>query len=349
MSGLPPPGIAPLGQRRAGVGIEHTDAALVPVRDVELRRVAREVEPVRTHTGGDLPDDLRRGPVEHPHTVLVAVGDVEHRAVGRQLDVLRTHRRVPVRHVDHAQQPVRGDVDHGDPAGELTGEHRRPPVRSEVGVVDARAVRSGQRVLHRPRVRVVEHQLAVRLRDGHSRAPVRGEVQVVRVRHRDRRPGGTGGRIEGGQLVAEVVAGVERAHVPRRDHVLQLPAERVAGHHGERGRVDHPDVVGLRVRDVDQRPGRPSRGRQQPGPCGRVHVVRVGHRGHAGQHAFSRRRRGGRRDLLVPARPAPRAREWAESTPPAAPGRCGDVAATMPPTVDRPDTTSPFTQTASRR
>ena len=187
-----------------------------------------------------------------------------------------------------------GDVDDGDPTGELAREHRRAAVGGEVGVVDARAVRGRQGVLHRPGVRVVEHQLAVCLGDRHRRAAVRGEVEVVRVGHRDRRPGRAGGRVEGGQPIPLVVAGVERAHVPRRHDVLQLArAQRVPGHHGERARVDHPHVAGPGVRDVDQRFRRPGRLGQHPRPGRGVHIVRVGDRRHPRQAVDRRGRRCG--------------------------------------------------------
>ena len=94
----------------------------------------------------------------------------------------------------------------------------------------------------------------MRLGDRDRRAAVRGEVHVVRVDHRDRCPGRAGLRVDRGDRVPDVVGGVERLHVPRRDDVLHLAApDRERVDHLERARVDHPDVAGLRVRHVDQR------------------------------------------------------------------------------------------------
>ena len=92
--------------------------------------------------------------------------------------------------------------------------------------------------------------------------PVGGEVQVVGVRHRDGLAGPPGARVDGDQVVAEVVVDPERLHVPAGDDVLRLAAGRVAGHHLVGAGVDDLQRVREGVGHVDQRPG--GRG---PAPC----------------------------------------------------------------------------------
>ena len=254
MSGLPPPGIGQVAWSGAGVGVEHGDGAGVPVGHVQpgWRPGTGRARACRARWGSRAAPWWRRRRAprarpgrgrrcrtpSRPGASLMSCGPI--RVFRTGMSIIRSRRCVATSTT--ATRPANSQVNTAVRPSGVKSAWSTP-----------RQSGTGQHVLHLPAVRVVEHQLAAALGHRDRRAAVRGEVQVVRVGDREARAGLAGARVERGERVAQVVAGVERGQVVGRDHVLQLAAQLVPPDHGERRRVDHPDVTRLGVRHVHQR------------------------------------------------------------------------------------------------
>ena len=119
--------------------------------------------------------------------------------------------------------------------------------------------------ISRKRVRIAEVEPAQPLGDDDRPGAVGREVEVVRIRDRDRPARAPRDRVDGRQRVALVVRHVEPLEIPRRHHVLGLHANRELPDHPPRGRIDHIDRVAPGVGHVDQRARPPRRAGQHVG------------------------------------------------------------------------------------
>ncbi len=231
---------------------------------------------MRSLTGLDEADLLERVAVHDMHAVGHHVGDEEKLAVGRGANVLRHPfpRRaddlvLAVRPLDDLGRPPGLDhlrvpehfpvdkVDLGDGARELAGEDGEGAVDREIGMIDSRAARHVDRVLKRHRRRIAEVEPLQRFGDDNRRFPVRREIHVVGIVDGNRLAGLARLRIHGREAAALRVLGVvghpQRAQIVRRNHVLRVEADLELVDDLVRCRIDHVDVVGLQVRDVDTR------------------------------------------------------------------------------------------------
>src|SRR5205823_14772203 len=128
-------------------------------------------------------------------------------------------------------------------AAELAGEDRVFAVEREIGVVDAGAARGGQRLLQGHLDRIAKIEPLEPFGDDNRGAPIRREIEIVRILDRDRLAGLAGLRIDRGQAALwtaqPVIVDPQRLEIPRRDDVLRLPADAKAIDHLELLGVDH--------------------------------------------------------------------------------------------------------------
>ena len=120
-----------------------------------------------------------------------------------------------------------------------------------------------------------EVQALQALGDDDGKAPIGGEVEVVRVLDRDRAARPAGPRVDRGERVAQVVVDVERLEVPGRRDVLGQRAGRELRDDLHRALADHRDRVAHAVGDVDQRGIALDLGAEHAGGVGAVDVDRL--------------------------------------------------------------------------
>jgi hypothetical protein len=151
----------------------------------------------------------------------------------------------------------------------------KPILGGEVGVIDAGALRDGERAAQLHRVGIAEVDPPQPLGHDHRVAPVGGEVHVVGVLDRDRRTRHTVDGVDRGQAVALVVGDPQRPQVVGRDDVLRHRSDRELAHDLVRGRIDLVNGGAAAIGDVDQRPVAAHYYGQVAGVIGGVDVVRI--------------------------------------------------------------------------
>src|SRR5262249_30044714 len=204
-------GDAPLGDQLVGGEAHYRNRSLAAISDVEVFRVAADIEPMCPGAGGEQPGRGERIAVEYPDAIGHHVGDVPRPPVRRDLHVLRHWH--PTRQMQLRDDPVRFHVDLEQVPGELAADDHVPPVGREVCVVHAVAPDvNGELDGHR--VRVTEDDLVLRLGHDDRELTVGREVKVVRVLDRHRATERAGDRVDGRQRVAVVAVDPQGTQVP---------------------------------------------------------------------------------------------------------------------------------------
>ena len=161
-------------------------------------------------------------------------------------------------------------------------------------MIDAAAARHVERGLDRHRRGVAEVKPLERFGDDDCRFAVRREIHVVRIVDRDRLAGFAGARIDRREAadlrILGIVGDPQRAHVPRRHHVLRVEAHAELVDHRQRVLVDDIDVVRLQVGHVDAPGVAGDRGAHLRRGDLAVQIGRIDDRRHSGNRGHRGRR-----------------------------------------------------------
>ena len=201
----------PLGDQGPGGEAQQRDGAFAAVGDVEMLRIAADVQAVCTGTGCQERWCGKRVPVEHPHPGGLHVGDVPRLAIRGDLDVL--WHGVIRGQVDRPDELLLLHVDLDQIAGEFAAGYEVAPVGGKVGVVDA-VTGDRHRLVDGHGVRVAEDDLVRGLGHDDGVFAVGCEVQVVGIVHGYGFAELGGGGIERGQRVSQVAIDPEGTQIP---------------------------------------------------------------------------------------------------------------------------------------
>ena len=286
------------------------DVVRAAVGDVELGAVAARIESVRALSRLDEAGLLEGVAVDHEDPVRFHVGHVEGLPVGRHTDVLG---HPTLRQLEVAQHFATHQVDLDEAPLELAGEDHELPVDGEIGVIDPRALRHGNRALEGHGLRVAEIEPLECLRDHDGRAAVRREVHIVGIVDGHGLARLARGRIDGGEAPVgaplRIVRDPERLEVPRGHDVLRIDSHLELVENLEGHRIDDVDIIGLEIGHVDagERLGR--RGAHLVRSCLAVEIGGIHHRRHARYGLY------GAGSLLTHGRPCPKPCRQREDEP----------------------------------
>ncbi|MNQ11382.1 hypothetical protein D3C85_242680 [compost metagenome] len=290
------------------------DAVRAAVGHVQFLAVTARVQAVRTHARLDETDFLQGSAIDDVHAVGVHVGDKEFLAVWRDAYVLRHAfldaadfiRRAAYRTGlgkalgRHLQFQVAVDlaahqVDLGDGAVELAGEHGVAAVIGKVGMVDAAALGRVDRILHGHGLRIAEIEAVARFCHDDGGLAIRRVIHIVGIIDGHFLARLARQRVDRRQAALVRALGIVRhpqgTQVPRRHDVLRTAADLELVDHFQAVLVDHVDVVRAQIGHVNPAQVIFDDGAHIAAGDAAVHVFRIDQR----RHARQRRIRGGRR------------------------------------------------------